>query len=127
MLKRLLILDDNQDILNVMEDALVGEGYEVVTMTYCDDIIKSVQQHQPDLVMLDFLLSGINGGEMCAQIKKNPLTSHLPVIILSAYPRVLESLGDYGSDAFVQKPFDLEQLYSTVNSCLADDEHLQLH
>jgi DNA-binding response OmpR family regulator len=127
MLKRLLILDDNQDILQLLEDALVGEGYEVVTMNYCDDISKSVQQHQPDLVMLDFLLAGINGGELCAQVKQNPLTSHLPVIILSAYPRVLESLGDYGSDAFVQKPFDLDELFGTVSRCLASSEHLQLH
>ncbi|MBS7565019.1 response regulator [Mucilaginibacter sp. Bleaf8] len=127
MLHKILILDDNQDILTVLEEALTGEGYEVVTLNYCEDIIKSVQQHQPDLVMLDFLLAGINGGELCHQVKTNPLTSGIPVVILSAYPRVLESLGDYGSDAFVQKPFDLDKLFSTVKHCLDEKEHLQLH
>jgi DNA-binding response OmpR family regulator len=127
MSKRILILDDNQDILDVLQEALVDEGYEVTALNYCDDIIKSMQQYQPDLVMLDFLLAGINGGELCHEIKTHPLTSGMPVIMLSGFPRVLESLGNYGSDAFIQKPFDLAKLLDTVQYCLADKEDLQPH
>lgn len=111
---KILILDDNQDILNVLQEALVSEGYEVDTLNNSENIIDTVQNHQPDLVLIDYLLSGINGGEYCHQIKTNASTSHLPVIMMSGYPRVLESLGDYGSDAILTKPFDLDEVYELI-------------
>lgn len=111
---KILILDDNQDILNVLQEALVSEGYEVDTLNNSENIIDTVQNHQPDLVLIDYLLSGINGGEYCHQIKTNASTSHLPVIMMSGYPRVLESLGDYGSDAILTKPFDLNEVYELI-------------
>jgi CheY-like chemotaxis protein len=113
---RILILDDNQDILNVLQEALVNEGYEVTALNYCENILDTVQQYQSDLVLIDYLLSGINGGEFCHQIKTNASTSHLPVIMMSGYPRVLESLGDYGSDAILTKPFDLDDVYGLIKS-----------
>lgn len=113
---RILILDDNQDILNVLQEALVNEGYEVTALNYCENIIDTVQKYQSDLVLIDYLLSGINGGEYCHQIKTNASTSHLPVIMMSGYPRVLESLGDYGSDAILTKPFDLDDVYGLIKN-----------
>jgi CheY-like chemotaxis protein len=78
--------------------------------TSVTEIIALAEETQPDLVLLDYLLGGINDGEYCHQLKHHPHTGHIPVIMLSAYQRVIESLGDYGWDAFVAKPFDLEQL-----------------
>lgn len=114
MSKSILIIDDQNDILDLLKEALEQEGYQVTALPYTDDIIRSIAKHQPGLVMLDFLLAGINGGELCHQVKVNPLTAHIPVIMLSGYPRVLESLGSYGEDAFIAKPFDLHHLVSTV-------------
>lgn len=118
MSNHILILEDNQDILQLMTEVLEQEGYKVTGLTYCENIIKTVEEHQPDLVMLDFLLHGINGGELCHEIKSHTATRHLPVIIISGYPRVLQSLGDYGSDAFVAKPFSVDELVSAVHKCL---------
>ena len=118
MSNHILILEDNQDILQLMSEVLIQEGYQVTGLTYCENIIKTVEQHKPDLVMLDYLLHGINGGELCHEIKTNAATHHLPVIIISGYPRVLQSLGDYGSDAFVAKPFLIDELVSAVHKCL---------
>src|SRR5580698_694575 len=123
MTKNILIVDDQNDILDVLKEALEMEGYNVIALTYTEDIIRSANEHQPDLVMLDFLLAGINGGEHCHQLKINPLTSHIPVVMLSGYPRVLESLGNYGSDVFIAKPFDLIHLTETVKSLLEDTMH----
>ena len=97
-----------------MKEVLTDEGYRVTALNHCENILQTIDEYQPDLVMLDFLLHGINGGELCHQLKTNPLTSHLPVIILSGYPRVLESLGNYGSDSFIAKPFSLDELFSAV-------------
>ena len=123
MSKSILIVDDQTDVLDVLKEALEMEGYTVNALSYTEDIVRSVNQYQPDLVMLDFLLAGINGGEHCHFLKTNPLTSHIPVIMLSGYPRVLESLGNYGADAFIAKPFGLEQLTTTVKQLLEASMH----
>lgn len=127
MSKKILILDDSDDILEVMKDALEMEGYEVKTLNYTDDICKEAISFNTDMVILDYILFGINGGELCHMMKTNPLTAHVPVIMVSAYPRVLESLGSYGSDAFIAKPFNLSDIFSTVKECFlkaGDIEHV---
>jgi DNA-binding response OmpR family regulator len=127
MSKKILILDDSDDILEVMKDALEMEGYEVKTLNYTDDICREAIAFNTDMVILDYILFGINGGELCHMMKTNPLTAHVPVIMVSAYPRVLESLGSYGSDAFIAKPFNLSDIFNTVKECLlkaGDIEHV---
>jgi CheY-like chemotaxis protein len=121
MKNHILILEDNKDLLQLMKEALTDEGYQVTALNYCDSIINTLVKHKPQLVILDFLLHGINGGELCHLIKTNPATGHLPVIIISGYPRVLESLGNYGANSFVAKPFSLNQLLGAVYL------HLPLH
>lgn len=116
--KRVLILDDNEDMLELVKEIMLNEGYEAEGFTSTDDIIQLVKQHKPDLVITDYILSGINGGEYCHQIKVHPDTSHIPVVMLSAFTRVLESLGNYGWDAFIAKPFSLDEITSTVKNLL---------
>jgi len=127
MPKKILVLDDSEDILEVMKDVLETEGYEVKILNYTDDICKEAITYNADLVILDYILFGINGGELCHMLKTNPLTSHVPVVMVSGYPRVLESLGNYGSDAFLAKPFSLADIVNTVKRCLlraGDIEHV---
>jgi len=115
MSKHILIVDDSSDTLDLLKEALEQEGYDVTALPYTQDIIANISQYQPDLVMLDFILSGINGGELCHQLKTDPISAHIPVIMLSGYTRVLESLGsNYGADEFIAKPFDLDHLYASV-------------
>jgi DNA-binding response OmpR family regulator len=121
MSKKILIVEDDHDILSLLKDLLEKEGFEVTGLNYTESIIKSVEKHKAELVILDFLLPGINGGELCHEIKCHPATASVPVIMLSAFPRVLESLGNYGSDAFLAKPFDVEELLSTVYHCFDPD------
>jgi len=122
MSKKILIVDDQNDTLDLLKEIFEDEGYEVTALPYTEDIIRSITQFQPNLVMLDFLLAGINGGELCHQLKTNSLSAHIPVIMLSGYPRVLESLGSYGADAFIAKPFDLAHLTETVKHWLEESE-----
>ena len=117
MPKKILILDDSEDILAVMKEALEMNGYEVQGLNYTDDICKAAISYNADMVILDFILFGINGGELCHMLKTTPATAHIPVIMVSAYPRVLESLGNYGSDAFIAKPFNLSDISDTIKSC----------
>jgi CheY-like chemotaxis protein len=125
MSKRLLIIDNDAEVLNVMQEALVYEGFEVRIQEEPHDIFKVIEDYQPDLIMIDYILNGINGGETCNEIKINPTTSHIPVVIVSAYSKVILSLGNYRSDAFLAKPFGLDELVQMVNKLLTG-ETLQL-
>lgn len=126
MSKRLLIIDNDAEVLNVMEEALVYEGFEVKILEDASDIFQVIDEYQPDLIMIDYILNGINGGEICHEIKMSPQTGHIPVVIVSAYSKVILSLGNYNSDAFLAKPFGLDELVKLVNKLLTGTA-LQLH
>lgn len=115
MAKRVLIIDDDKDVLDVMEEALTYEGFDVHAVLETDDIFALLDQYRPDILLIDYLLRGVNGGELCSKIKKNPKTSGLPVVILSAYPKVVDSLGYRDCDKFIPKPFNLNELVGHIN------------
>jgi two-component system, OmpR family, response regulator VicR len=119
MLKRILILDDNQDILDIVEEALTYEQFEVHSTMLADDVIPLIKKIKPDLVLLDFRVSGTNGGEVCRNIKANPEFNNIPVIIFSAYINSEAVLFGYGCDAVIYKPFNLDELVSKVNSLIS--------
>jgi len=123
-MKRVLILDNDPDVLDVMNEALTYEGFDVVCFSETDDAIALVKKHDPDLLIIDYILSGINGGELCRQVKTNKLTADLPVVLVSAYPRVLQSSGDYDCDDFIPKPFDLEDLVERIKKLTENNMHV---
>ncbi|MDB5063222.1 MAG: response regulator [Mucilaginibacter sp.] len=118
MKKRLLILDDDKDILDVMYEIFKDEGYEVKIIENADNILNDIANYRPDIILLDYILNGINGGEICHQIKTNEATCNIPVIIVTAYSKVINSLGDYGCDSFISKPFEITELVQQVNELL---------
>jgi DNA-binding response OmpR family regulator len=118
MRKNILVIDDDESVRSVLEDILIYADFNVKSSSGANGIFDTIKDFKPDLVLMDYILLGVNGGEICHQIKINDQTAHLPVILISAYPKVLQSLGDYGCDEFIAKPFDLEQLVSCVNNCL---------
>jgi DNA-binding response OmpR family regulator len=114
MLKRIFVLDDNQDILDIIKEALSYEKFEVNITSDCKDIIEAVKSFRPDLVILDYKLSGPNGDDICRQIKSHPQLFETPVIICSAYLNKDDLLA-CGCDAIIAKPFGLEELVDKVN------------
>jgi DNA-binding response OmpR family regulator len=126
-MKHVLILDNDPDVLDIMQEALTYECLGVTCADDASDIFNLIDDHKPDLLMIDYLLDGINGGEICHQVKVNPKTHNLPVIIMSAYPRVLLSLGTYGSDDFIAKPFDLEDMVSRIKKLTDRRKSRDLH
>lgn len=95
MLKRILVIDNDKDLLEILKEALAYDYFEVTAVDAVDNtVFELINEHRPDVVLLDYLLWGVNGDEICHQIKSNPQTANLPVIMFSAYPRVLLSLGN---------------------------------
>ena len=115
MNKRLLIVDDDAGVLDVMKEVFEYENFEVKTLQCTSDILNEVAAYNPDVVLIDYILTGINGGELCHQLKHHHKTAHMPVIMVSAYTNVLNSLGHYGYDSFIAKPFDIDDLIAEVN------------
>ena len=119
MAKRILIIDDNQDILDIVQETLTYENFEVMAKSDTEGYMATLKDFLPDLVILDYRLGNITGGEICRQIKNHPDFSNLPVIIFSAYLLSTDELFAYGCDATIDKPFDLVELIDKVNSLLA--------
>ncbi|SFG81896.1 response regulator [Pedobacter insulae] len=112
--QRILIIDDDHSICDILQELLVSLGYVVAVSHGVSDIDELIKKESPDLIVLDYLLPSINGGALCKHIKENRLYSKIPVIIYSAYPLTMTSLSDYGCDAFITKPFDLNEMIDKI-------------
>ncbi len=119
MEKRILILDDNQDILDIVHETLAYEKFDVKSTSEGDSVLPLIETFHPDLVILDYRVAGVNGGELCRQIKSHPRFFNIPVIIFSAYIMSEDELLGYGCDAIINKPFDLTELVEKVNNLIS--------
>jgi DNA-binding response OmpR family regulator len=122
MAKRILVLDDNHDILDIVHETLSYEQFEVQSTSRADVVIPLMEKFVPDLIILDYRVSGTNGGELCLQIKSHPNFKNTPVIIFSAYINHDDELFAYGCDAIINKPFDLNELVTKVNTLLNESK-----
>ena len=118
MEKNILVIDDDEDVLSVLEDILIYSNFKVKGISRTDGIFDIIENFGPNLILMDHILAGVNGGDLCQQIKLDGRTSHLPVVLISAYPKVLQSFDRYGCDAFIAKPFDMDDLINCVNKYL---------
>ncbi|MFD2147384.1 response regulator transcription factor [Mucilaginibacter antarcticus] len=118
MQKKILVIDNDIDILDVMYEVLKYEGFDVKAVLHTTDIVQLVDDYQPDLLLIDYILDGVNGGEICSQIKAQHNTTSLPVILISAYPKADDASKQYCCNAFISKPFDLDHLTGQINRLL---------
>jgi len=112
--KKLLVVDDDADILEFLKVILEDEGYTVVT-TDKDDYLEKLQDEPlPNLILLDLLLSGKDGREIVKYLKTNEKTHHIPIIMFSAHPSAREITKQAGADDFVAKPFEIDLFLKKV-------------
>lgn len=113
-MKKVLAVDDDQNILESLYVILSDEGYTPVVANNGMAVEEQIEKNAPDLVLLDIRLPGLPGNEVAKRIKSNKKTRHIPVILLSANfdGKLLSSLS--GADAFIEKPFDISTLTNTV-------------
>ncbi len=110
MKKKILVVDDAPDILEVVQLILEGEGYDVQTSPN-GGCFKQMKNDLPHLILLDVLLAGEDGREICQRLKSSEQTKHIPVILFSAHAG---GEGTHGADAFLAKPFHIKGLVETV-------------
>lgn len=115
-MNRILVVDDDQSILDSMEIALDLQGYEVETTTKGEETFSKIKSFNPDLILMDVYLSGMDGREICKQIKEDDKTKHIPVIIFSANRSMKEVFKESGANDFIGKPFNMDELYEKVKN-----------
>ena len=120
MSKKILIVEDNELMIDVMTYILINSGYEVFSLTNGDNVFNNIKMNHPDLIILDAILPGMDGREICQLLKLNKATQNLPVIICSGDESVDESLKQKGApDDILHKPFDISSLIEKVDHQLA--------
>ena len=103
----ILIVDDETSFLDILQIVLQRAGYKTIVTTNGKEGLRLIHQHKPDLVVLDDMLPGISGADICMALKSDASVSHIPVILYSAGPRVRERefIRQIGATAAISKPF----------------------
>ena len=121
MTKKVLIVDDEINIVTALEFLLQRSGYEVMAAHNGDEALKRIESFAPDLVLLDVMMPRVSGYEICRRMRERPEWKHIKVIMLSAKGREAEvSKGvSLGADLYVTKPFSNKELVGKIGELLA--------
>ena len=123
----ILVLDDEPDLLELLSALLSGAGYRVQTVQTVDDFESWLENGDlPSLFVLDLLLAGSHGGELVRHLKGEERTQGIPILMVSAHPDAEREAWDGGADAFLAKPFDIEEFLGLVAALLAHHQEEQL-
>ncbi|MEQ1578696.1 MAG: phosphate regulon transcriptional regulator PhoB [Hyphomicrobium sp.] len=119
-LAKILIVEDEDALVTLLTYNLEAEGYEVAATKLGDEAILAVKEEQPDLIILDWMLPGLSGIEICRQIRSGPDTRGLPVIMLTARGEEGDRLRGLatGADDYIVKPFSVAELLARVKALL---------
>jgi CheY-like chemotaxis protein len=107
---KILLVDDNEDLLMITRIILKGQGYNPVVATSIDEALRKVKIHQPPLLLLDVCICNEDGRELCCRLKHDPLTSNIRIIMMSGY----DAEACIGDD-FLPKPFNYDELIEKVD------------
>lgn len=114
MVKKVLIFDDEADILEICKLVLESKGLEVTTKLTCTNVLADVKRVAPDLIIMDNWIPDIGGVASIKLIKKEPGIAHTPVILFTANKDIEKLVEQAGADGFIEKPFDIATLEREV-------------
>lgn len=116
--KKILIADDEQDILDVLGKRIVESNYDVVTISDGREVIDKCKSAKPDLIILDIVMPGMNGYAVASMLRKERNLAGIPIIFMTAkeleYSGIQKRLSDLGFCDFIAKPFTFEELLAKI-------------
>lgn len=115
---KILIVDDSTDLLNIFYWMLQKKGYDCVTTYYKEGLFDKLSKLTPSLVILDVNLSGEDGRNICSQIKSDPQTMQIPVILCSGNHELLKDYKACGADDFLEKPFEISTVVQKIEAIM---------
>lgn len=123
---KIIIIEDDQDMLNFLR-MMLDTDYDIYTATDGRQGLDMIRDVFPDIILTDLMMAGMDGLELCRNIKGNPLTSHIPVVILTARSSddTHQQAYETGADSYLTKPFSVKTLHTRLNAILANRVKLQ--
>lgn len=120
MARKILVVDDEQDILDLLQFNLETEGFDILTALDGDAALELAENEQPDLVILDVMLPGKDGWEVLREMRRNGKTQNIPVIFLTAKDSEIDEVVglELGADDYIVKPISIRKLQARVKNVL---------
>ncbi len=118
----ILIVEDDHNLGLMIKDILEFKGYEIILSRKPENTTQDIIQHNIDLILLDKLISGVDGTDVCAEIRNNKATSNKPVLMMSALNNAREICLKAGATDFIYKPFDMKDFYGKVEKLLGKEQ-----
>lgn len=115
---KILVVDDDSGIGEMLQTLLEFYGFEVTVTEKPHETEELIAEKDIDLVMLDMLISGVNGTEVCARLRKNEETRDVPVLMMSALHDAGSKCREAGANDFIAKPFEMDDLIAKINQML---------
>ena len=115
---RILVIDDDKPMLEMVKSILDNEGYVVETISNWTIVFDKIRQYKPDLIILDIFISGSDGRVICKELKKSKTTTNIPVILFSATNRLEAYTKDSNAQGYLKKPFETMELVNIVREKL---------
>jgi DNA-binding response OmpR family regulator len=116
---QILIVEDDYFISDILMDDLTARGYAVQVAGNARMLGRLMETYPPDLILLDIMLPGMDGGEIGHLLRVNPETATIPVLVVSADRRAAEKAASFHAEGYIAKPFDLESLAAQIAKLLA--------
>lgn len=118
--KRVIVVEDEDNVRETIELLLTNVGFIVKSSATGNNILEIVHEFNPDIILLDVMLDGLDGRDICRSIKENSVTSHIPVIMLSGVPDIYNAILDVGANDVISKPFDETTLLNRIDRQLSN-------
>jgi DNA-binding response OmpR family regulator len=111
----ILVVDDDPDISMMLKLMLEYKGYSVTVLSKVEETVKTLEGNNYSMAIIDMLLSGVSGIDICSRIRNNQSTAQCPVLMISAHPNAKEICLKAGADDFISKPFDMNDILSKIS------------
>ncbi len=116
----ILVVDDDPDIGTMLKMMLEYKGYAVTLLSNASQTEQILCKQQTDIVILDMLIAGLNGTDICRTIRSNPLSAYVPVLMISALADARNICLDAGANDFSAKPFEIEEILTKVRNLIPE-------
>jgi CheY-like chemotaxis protein len=121
----ILVVDDDPAILDLIAQVLLEEGFEVLAVSNGQTAVDLARKLRPHLILLDLMMPEMNGWQITSVLKADPQTRAIPILLLSARRDMARTANELGVTAYLEKPFDLDDLLNRVQRILDLTEHLR--
>lgn len=115
MKKKVLLCDNDPDIIEIVSLILSSKGFQVIICTTCEEAPSKIDEHDPDLIIMDLWIPEMGGEKATEMLKNSPEYKNIPILILSASNEIEEISKRSGADGYIAKPFEIKELVDKIN------------